>query len=88
MHEVFSAKRQHVRQRELMAFGCTTQSSVFNKGQTAMKDGIGAILTLLDEVKGHLNSSRLADRRMAAEKLRQLADVASTLAVTIEVEKR
>lgn len=53
-----------------------------------MNDGIGTILALLDEVKGHLGSSRMADRRLAAEKLRQLANVASTLAVTIEVEKR
>ena len=53
-----------------------------------MNEGIGTIIALLDQVKGHLSSPRLADRRMAAEKLRELANVASTLAVTIEVEKR
>ncbi len=53
-----------------------------------MNEGITTILTLLKEVEVHMSKSRLADKRLAVEKLQRMASIATTLAFTIQLTKQ
>ena len=53
-----------------------------------MDDGIGTMHRLLQEIVEHLKSEARSDKTAAAQKLRRISSLATTLAFTIQASAR
>jgi hypothetical protein len=52
-----------------------------------MNESIGEIVRLIQEIVAHLNSGTKMDARKAAAKLEWMANLASTAALTIKIQR-
>ena len=52
-----------------------------------MNDSIGEIRQLLQEIVGHLEAGTDAEKRRAVTKLRRIAAIASTMVLTLQMQR-
>jgi hypothetical protein len=57
------------------------------EGAAEMNESIGEIQRLIQEIVAHLSSGTKLDARKAAAKLERIAAIASTAALTIQIQR-